>query len=240
MKPSSGPSLGDLRLELKKKSDPQKADVLQRFFKTGPGEYGEGDRFLGIVVPELRKLIRSCLSLPLAQSEKLLHSPWHEERLFALLLWGAQYARAENAGRRAIYRAYVRNFSRINNWDLVDLSAPAIVGPQLLHASRRPLHEWAGSPSLWERRISILATFHFIRHGDYSETFALAKRLLRDPEDLLHKAVGWMLREIGKRDQPLEENFLKTCYRAMPRTMLRYAVERFPEPRRRAYLLGKI
>jgi 3-methyladenine DNA glycosylase AlkD len=213
---------------------------LQRYFKTGPGQYGEGDSFRGIRVPELRRLAKAHQEIALAQAELLLHSGYHEDRLLALMILVRKYARADGSSRSAIYELYLSNTKFINNWDLVDSSAEHIVGAYLRERSRKPLDQLARSRSIWERRIAILATFHFIRLGEFEETLRIAERLLGDKEDLIHKAVGWMLREIGKRDLKKEEAFLREHYRQMPRTMLRYAIERFPEVKRQRYLRGAI
>jgi 3-methyladenine DNA glycosylase AlkD len=211
----------------------------RRFFKTGPGQYGEGDRFWGIRVPVIRKCAKQLGQLALEDILTLLTSPFHEARHLALFVLVARYAKASSAGEhRTIYRAYLNNTRYINNWDLVDCSAEHIVGAYLLARNRRPLFRLAGAESLWERRISVLATFHFIKRQDFTDTLALAKSLLSDQEDLIHKAVGWMLREIGKRDKACEEDFLDKHYRQMPRTMLRYAIEKLPERERQAYLNG--
>ena len=217
---------------------PQQAAILSRFFKTGPGQYGEGDRFIGVKVPVTRKVAKEFKGLPLSEVECLLHSEIHEERLLALVILVGQFERGDEAARTPIYRFYLAHTSHINNWDLVDLSAPQIVGGYLQNRSRKPLDGLAKSASLWERRISILATHWFIRHGDFADTLKIAERLLADKEDLIHKAVGWMLREVGKRDVATLETFLRRHCRSMPRTMLRYAIERFPDEKRRVYLTG--
>lgn len=216
------------------------AAVLVRFFKTGPGEYGEGDRFLGVRAPATRRVAREFRELPLPAVQELLESPWHEERLLALLIMIEQFRRGSDDRQREVYEMYLANTCHINNWDLIDISAAHIVGAYLAHRSRRALHKLARSTDLWERRIAIVSTLHFIRRGELGETLALAGTLLHDPEDLIHKAVGWMLREVGKRDLAAEEAFLKPHYHTMPRTMLRYAIEHFPEPLRLAYLKGKV
>lgn len=209
-----------------------------RFFKTGPGEYGEGDRFRGIRVPALRVLARNFRTLPLGEVLELLRSPWHEDRLLALLILVERYRSGGEDEREAIYAAYLDSTAHINNWDLVDCSAEHIVGAHLKRRGRTPLDRLSGSTSLWERRIAIMATFHFIKAGEFAPTLALAERLLADREDLIHKAVGWMLREIGKRDAAALDAFLVARQRTMPRTMLRYAIERLPEARRRQFLTG--
>jgi 3-methyladenine DNA glycosylase AlkD len=220
-------------------ADEKVAEGLRRFFKTGPGQYGEGDQFLGIKVPTLRKLAREFRSLPLEGARNLLHSGHHEARLLALLVLVGSFEKGGPASRRAIYDLYLANTARVNNWDLVDASAPAIVGGFLADRDREPLTRLAGSASLWERRIGVVATLHFIRRGEFADTLRLAGLLLGDREDLIHKATGWMLREVGKRDQDVLEGFLAGHCRRMPRTMLRYAIERLPEERRRMHLNGR-
>lgn len=229
-----------LRREMRQMTNPDRARISQSFFKTGPGEYGEGDRFIGLTVPELRKLAKQYRRLSQKETKRLLQSPIHEERLLALLILVDAFAQADEAGQRRIYETYLRSTRYINNWDLVDCSAPHIVGAFLRERNKRPLLALSRSNSLWERRIAIIATFHFIKRGEFGPTQIIARQLLRDEEDLIHKAVGWMLREIGKRDLPVEERFLRTHYRQMPRTMLRYAIERLPETRRQCYLKGAI
>jgi len=222
--------------ELQARRDPDRARMPQRFFKTGPGQYGEGDQFLGLTVPMLRSVARQHLGLELVEAGKLLQSGWHEARLLALLIMVGQYQRAEAAQQLAIYRLYMRSTAYINNWDLVDASASHIVGAHLQQRDRTPLLRFARSGNVWRRRIAILATFHYIKQGEFAETLRLAELLLQDEHDLIHKAVGWMLREVGKRDQAVEEGFLKTHAARMPRTMLRYAVERFAPAVRQHYL----
>jgi 3-methyladenine DNA glycosylase AlkD len=222
--------------EMKSLGSQSRAEVSQRFFKTGPGEYGEGDRFLGLSVPQVGSLEREHKHLSLAEIQKLLRSPWHEERLLALVVLVRQYERGDDELRDAIYRLYLRNTSRINSWDLVDCSAPHIVGAHIPHGTPATLVKLARSKLVWERRIAILATFHYIRQGEMRPTLRIAEILLGDSHDLIHKAVGWMLREVGKRDQAAEENFLRNHAPTMPRTMLRYAIERFPDKLRRKYM----
>lgn len=224
--------------QLKRLGDSDKAAHAQRFFKTGPGEYGEGDRFLGIRVPPLRQLARQHRSLAIDECEQLLHSEWHEARLLALLILVGQFQHAEPAEQRLIYRFYLANTKHINSWDLVDTSAHPIIGGWLSERSRKPLHKLARSKLLWERRIAMMATYHFIKRNDFDETLQLAEKLLADPEDLIHKVVGWMLREIGKRDQQTELRFLRKHHLQMPRTMLRYAIEKFPPTERKQILAG--
>jgi len=219
------------------------ADIAEhstRFFKTGPGEYAEGDHFHGIRVPVLRQQVRQFHTLDSTETLKLLHSGIHEERLLALLILVDQFRRGQQAQQHEIYRLYLANTATINNWDLVDSSAHLIVGPWLETRSRQPLYDLATSSSLWERRIAMMATFHFIRQGEFGETFKIADMLLHDQHDLIHKIVGWMLREAGNRDHEAEVAFLLPRYRNMPRTMLRYAIEKFPEQERLSFLKGTI
>jgi 3-methyladenine DNA glycosylase AlkD len=230
----------EITKHLKALGSEAQAEVSRWFFKTGPGEYGEGDVFIGIKVPVLRKLAKGLADIPLKEAAKLLNSEIHEARLLALLILVRRFERGDDSIRDQIYNLYLRSTSSVNNWDLVDSSAPYIIGPYLAGKSRAPLHRLAKSRSLWERRIAIMATFHFIKNGEFSETLKIAEMLLSDPEDLIHKSVGWMLREIGKRHMQTEENFLKKYYPKMPRTMLRYAIEKFPEPKRQAYLKGTV
>ena len=234
-------TLQDIHHDIRRLADPEKAKILQRFFKTGPGQYGEGDVFAGIAVPVTRKLVRKYRDISLGDTVKVLKSPVHEERLLALLILVEKCRRGDDATRKRIYGLYLKNTRFINNWDLVDLSAERIVGTYLDGTDRAPLYRLARSKSLWERRISILATFRDIKRGNPDHTLALADVLLADRHDLIHKAVGWMLREVGKRCSPdtLRE-FLLARYRRMPRTMLRYAIERFPADERAAYLAGTI
>ena len=216
--------------------NPERARVSQSFFKTGPGEYGEGDQFAGLAVPQVRALAKELQRLPRAETVKLLHSPLHEARLLALLILMRAYEQGGEKERENIYRLYLANTQWVNNWDLVDGSAAPIVGAHLWTRDRSVLDGLAASGLLWERRIAILATLHFIRRGDFAETLRIAERLLEDREDLMHKAAGWMLREVGKRDLAAEKDFLEIHASVMPRTMLRYAIERFPEDERRRYL----
>lgn len=226
--------------ELERLADPETAAFLQRFFKTGPGEYAEGDRFLGIRVPVLRKLAAKYQSLDLSACSALLRSPWHEARLLALLILVRAYNRADEPKRNEIYCLYLDHASHVNNWDLVDSSAEHIVGRHLRDRDRSVLYELARSSSVWKRRIAIMATFHYVKAGSFDETLRIADMLLTDPHDLIHKAVGWMLREVGKRDRAVAEAFLRPRYRRMPRTMLRYAIERYPEALRLKYLRGEV
>ena len=230
----------EIQRDLAGLEDDRQAAILQRFFKTGAGEYGEGDRFRGIRVPVLRKVARKYRHLPLAEAGGLLQSVFHEDRLLALLILIQRYYPGDAALRGEIHRLYLEHRSFINNWDLVDASAPHLLGHYLKDRPKGLLTRLAGSRVVWERRMAVLATFPFIKLGDFDETRRIARILLNDPEDLIHKAVGWMLREVGKRNVAVAEAFLQAHYRQMPRTMLRYAIERFPEARRQAYLKGEV
>ncbi len=227
--------------DLSRLSDPVRAKFCTRFFKTGPGEYAEGDIFLGITVPSLRKLAKKYFSLlKISQITNLLHSKFHEERLLALILMCKHFAKGDASTQEKIYKLYLKNTKYINNWDLVDTSAPYIVGSFLLNRSRDILYTFAKSKSLWERRIAIIATFAFIRQGESGDTLALSEILLYDTHDLIQKAVGWMLREVGKQVSLKDEQaFLQKYAATMPRTTLRYAIERFPKELRNYFLLKK-
>lgn len=223
--------------KLRSLADPAFAASAARFFKK---EHTGDDVCLGLPAPTLRQLAKEFRALPLAEVETLLHSSVHEERALALLILGLHVHRAPAAIRKEVCDFYLANTRHVNNWDLVDVSAPPLLGAYLFDRSRKPLYALAKSANLWERRIAIVATQYFIRQQDYADTLKIAKLLLNDQEDLIHKAVGWMLREVGKRDQPTLESFLREHAAAMPRTALRYAIERFPEPLRQAYLRGTI
>ncbi|MCE5212586.1 MAG: DNA alkylation repair protein [Deltaproteobacteria bacterium] len=211
-------------LEMGNKED---ARFLQGFFKTGPGQYGEGDIFLGIRVPVVRKLAKEYQDIPLKETAILLKSPYHEIRLFALISLVTTFANGDEIIQKKIYDLYLANTAYINNWDLVDISAPNIAGAYLFTRNRRLLYQMAKSKSLWERRIAVLATFYFIKNKQFTDLLKIAEILLNDQEDLIHKATGWMLREVGKRDTDCLEEFLQKHCRTMPRTMLRYAIEKF-------------
>ncbi len=230
----------EIRARLRKLGTKKRAKVSRRFFKTGPGEYGEDDIFLGVTVPELRQLAASYQAITVREVTQLLRSTIHEERLLALLILCRAYTSGDGHIQKRIYELYLENTRHVNNWDLVDASAEHIVGAFLTGKSKQPLYALAKSKNLWERRIGIMATFHFIKRGKFEETLKIATILLSDKEDLIHKAVGWMLREVGKRHLQSEERFLNEHYKEMPRTMLRYAIERFPESKRQRYLKGKV
>jgi 3-methyladenine DNA glycosylase AlkD len=230
----------EIQKRLRGLADTAIAEHSQRFFKTGKGEYGEGDKFLGIRVPVLRREAAKVKDLPLEGIQLLVRSAFHEERLFAVLLLVERFTKGNRNERSAVYQLYLKNKRSINNWDLVDISAPHILGAHLEDKDRRLLYELAASESVWERRMSIMATFYFIRKSEFTDALHISSLLVNDKEDLIHKAVGWMLREVGKRDMASEKRFLKKHYRRMPRTMLRYAIERFPEKERKAYLHGEV
>ena len=226
----------NIREDIQRLRNPEKAKILSGFFKTGKGQYGEGDVFLGIPVPAQRKIAKKYADLSFTDIRKLLLSSIHEYRLIALLILIGRYRSADETGKRNIFNLYLKNTHYINNWDLVDLSAPNITGDYLLSRDRSILYRLAQSENLWERRIAIISSFTFIRADQFDDTLRIAELLLHDRHDLIHKAVGWMLREIGKRDQQKEETFLDKYAAVMPRTMLRYAVERFEEGKRQSYL----
>ncbi|MDD5040654.1 MAG: DNA alkylation repair protein [Patescibacteria group bacterium] len=233
--------LAQLNNKLQSLGSLAKAKILQRFFKTGPGEYGEGDVFLGITVPVSRQIALKYKTLPFADIAKLISSKYHEARLVALLILVHNFKKGDGAVQEKIFSFYLAHTRYINNWDLVDLSAHEIVGGFLLYKPRGILLKLARSSNLWERRIAMMATFEFIKHGQAKDTLTIAKLLLHDKHDLIHKVVGWMLREVGKRvSLDAERQFLGTYALRMPRTMLRYAIERFPEPERRKYLLLQV
>jgi len=227
-----------IKQELKKRANPKKAKLLSGFFKTGKGEYGEGDIFLGVIVPETREVAKMFLDLELSEIEKSLFSKIHEERLASLLILVEKYKNGDLPTKKEIFNFYLKNTKYINNWDLVDLTSHKIVGEWLVDKSREILYRLAQSENLWERRISIISCFAFIRNNDFKDAFEISKILLKDKHDLIHKAVGWILREIGKRNLKAEEKFLQEGrrYKNMPRTMLRYA----DEEKRKKYLNGEI
>ena len=226
----------EAKSKLKLLASPEVAKSSARFCKTGPGQYAEGDIFIGIKVPTLRTVSREFRALPLEDIESLLSSSIHEERHLALMILVLQVEKCSDAHRSAVFDFYMGNTKFINNWDLVDCSAPQVVGGFLMDKPRKPLFDLTKSNSLWERRIAIVSTQHFIRHDDCADTLAISQELLNDKEDLIHKAAGWMLREVGKKDQAVLEAFLDQHGPAMPRTMLRYAIDRFQPSQRQAYL----
>jgi 3-methyladenine DNA glycosylase AlkD len=233
-------SLFKIRKEILKQKNPAQAIILQRFFKTGKEEYGEGDVFYGIKVPVQRNIAKQFNDLSLDDLKILITSKVHEERLIAAFILVDQFEKGNDKKKKTIFDFYLKNRKWINNWDLVDLSAPKIIGGYLIEKEKDILYKFARSKNLWERRISIISTFTFIRCGIFIYTIKISEILLNDKHDLIHKAVGWMLREVGNRDLKTEEGFLKKHYKMMPRTTLRYAIEKFPEQKRKAYLKGII
>lgn len=234
-------SIASLRKELRRLASPQRAQTSAWFFKTGPGEYGEGDEFLGVTVPQLRQIAKDYKTLEMADITKLLHSKLHEERLLAVIILVGQYKQADEFHQEEIYNFYLSQTAYINNWDLVDASAEYIVGDFLENRDKDVLPALARSSNLWERRIAIISTFHYIKQGNPEWTLHIAELLLDDEHDLIQKAVGWMLREVGKRcDEKILESFLleNDRYKNMPRTTLRYAIEKMPNKKRQTYLKG--
>lgn len=234
--------LNQLKKDLDKLKDRKQAELLCGFFKTGKGEYGEGQIFLGIKggVPATRKLAKKYLDLDLKDLQELLKSKIHEYRFVALVILEYQYRKSKDTNRKKIVDFYLKNTKNINNWDLVDMSAPKILGNYLLNKDRKILYKLANSKNLWEKRIAVLSTFAFIKENQFNDSLKIAKILLNDKHDLIHKAVGWMLREIGNKNYLVEEKFLKKQYKKMPRTMLRYSIEKFEEKTRIMFLQEKI
>lgn len=230
--------LEDIKKELKASATRAWAEKMQSYFKSSKGEYAEGDVFIGVTMPRMREVAKLHRGLSGSALKKLLKSKVHEERLTALLILVEQYAGAGKEEREKLYAFYLDNLKYVNNWDLVDTSAPRILGAHLLKKDKSILMELAASESIWDRRVAIISTLFFIRKGLYTHTLKLSKRLLKDESDLIHKATGWMLREVGKRDTLVLENFLKKHYKAISRTTLRYAIERFEEGKRKAFLKG--
>ncbi len=230
-----------LQFALRAKAKPEKIAIYKNFFKTGPGQYGEGDQFIGVTVPDTRALAQQFISINRDELIPILHSPIHEDRMCALMVLSYQYPKAQTeAEQKAIVAFYLEHHLCGNNWDLIDCIVDRILGPWLMDKPKDLLYQYARSSNLWERRIAIITTFHFIKQKQYAETLKISTILINDKHDLIHKAVGWMLREVGKRNEPTLKVFLKKNYQAMPRTMLRYAIERFPETVRKQYLQGII
>lgn len=226
----------EARKRLQEAAHPSRVAAMSKFFKTGPGEYAEGDRFIGAYVPEIRKIAKHFIDCSREEIRELLHSKIHEERFLSLIILIQQYRKSGAVEQEEIYRFYLENIDGINHWDLVDVSSPPIVGHYLLDKDKQDLFLWASSKNVWKRRMAVISTFYFIKKEQYDSTFQLAKRLLEDSHDLIHKAVGWMLREIGKRNLDLEIEFLETYAPHMPRTMLRYAIEKLSPKQRTQYL----
>ncbi len=230
-----------IKSELAQFADPEQAAILTRYFKALPGGYGEGDRFMGVKVPFQRKIARKYFrQISLRETERLLQDPYHECRLTALFILCLRFEKRSEADREEVVQLYVNNLPYVNNWDLVDASAEKILGPYLIDRKKDLLYTLAESGDLWKQRIAVMTTFYFIKNGRFTETLDLAERFLGHKHDLIHKAVGWMLREIGKRDFQAEYDFLLQHYREMPRTMLRYAIEKFDPPLREKFLKGEI
>jgi 3-methyladenine DNA glycosylase AlkD len=229
-------SLAQIERQLRSMGDATRAQNFRRFFRTGPGEYGEGDQFLGLTVPQVRALVSQYSDLPLPQVRALLRSRWHEARLLALLILVRDFERGNERQRAAVAKLYLANLKWVNNWDLVDCSAHLILGPHLARGERGLLDKLSSSADLWKRRVAMLSTFHYIRQGQFTDALRIARRLLHDDHDLIHKAVGWMLREIGKRNEAKLRAFLDRHAAHMPRTMLRYAIERLPPGSRSRYM----
>ncbi|NCO11477.1 DNA alkylation repair protein [Candidatus Pacearchaeota archaeon CG_4_9_14_0_2_um_filter_39_13] len=225
----------DLASEIRKKANKEKAAIYQRFFKTGKGEYGEGDKFLGLSVPDSREIAKRFVDLGLNEIKKYLESEWHEDRLIALLILVEKYKAKKDSG---IVDFYLENLKYVNNWDLVDLTADKILGDYLIDKDRKKIYSLVKSQDLWEKRVAIVSCYRFIRNNDFSDALNIYKSALSDKRDLIHKAVGWMLREVGKRNEKILKDFLRDNYSELPRTTLRYAIERFPEDERKAWLKG--
>ncbi|MFA5020055.1 MAG: DNA alkylation repair protein [Candidatus Pacearchaeota archaeon] len=232
--------LKTLLTDLKNLENKEKSVQLSRYFKTGKGEYGEGDIFLGLTSQQIKDVSKKYINLNLEELNKLLTSNIHEHRATALRILTYKFNKSNEQEKENIFNFYLKNTKNINNWDLVDLSAPNIAGTFLFDKDKEVLYKLAKSKNLWEKRISIISTYAFIRNNEFKDTLAISEILLKDPHDLIHKAVGWMLREIGKKDIKAEEEFLQKHYKAMPRTMLRYAIEKFPEEKRQGYLKGNV
>ncbi len=234
--------LAQVKKELRQYVNPKRAALAPRFFRAGKGQYAEGDKFLGVAVPDVRKVVKEfTFMLELTETELLIRSEWHEERLCGLLMLVMRYQKSSTEEEQQAYiDFYIRNFNWVNNWDLVDSTAHHLLGHWLLNRNREYLHTLAHSGQLWQQRIAIVATLAFIRKNQYADTFALAETLKTHQHDLIHKATGWMLREAGKRNEEALHEFLREHYPTMPRTMLRYAIEKLPETERQAYLRAEV
>jgi 3-methyladenine DNA glycosylase AlkD len=228
--------ISDIKRELKENSHPDKAKIYLRFFKTGPGQYGEGDKFLGLTMPEQRIIAKKYVNTPLNEIEELIQSPYHEHRMTGLIILTYKYLNADEKLKKEIYNLYIDNYNQINNWDLVDVTAPNIVGNYLLDKDKKILYDFATSNHLWKKRISIISTFTFIKNKQFEDTLKISEILLNDNHDLIHKAVGWMLREMGKRDEKKLTDFLDKYYKTMPRTMLRYSLEKLDKNKKDFYM----
>ena len=229
------------REEIRALANKEIAQHSLRFFKTDKGEYGHGDLFLGVRAPKIRLIAKKHIDISITDMKTLIQSKYHEERFLGLIILVNKYAKTKDKkNRNQLYKIYVSSFKHINNWNLVDVTCPHVTGKHLIDKDRTILYKWAKSEDLWTKRIAMVSTFSFIRKNDLEDTFKIAEILLHDEHDLIHKAVGWMLREAGKRDLKREETFLKKYYKTMPRTMLRYAIEKFPETKRQKYLKGNL
>jgi len=228
--------LSKIKQELKENSHLDKAKIYQRFFKTGPGQYGEGDKFLGLTMPEQRIIAKKYVDTPLNEIEELIQSPYHEHRMTGLIILTYKYLKADEELKKEIYNIYIKNYNQINNWDLVDVTAPRIIGTYLLDKDRKILYDFASSNHLWKKRISIVSTYTFIKNKDFKDTIKISEILLNDTHDLIHKAVGWMLREMGKIDEKELLNFLDKHHKKMPRTMLRYSLEKLDQNKKKFYM----
>jgi 3-methyladenine DNA glycosylase AlkD len=229
------------REEIRALANKEIAQHSLRFFKTDKGEYGHGDLFLGVRAPQIRLIAKKHIDISITDMKTLIQSKYHEERFLGLIIIVNKYAKTKDKkNRNQLYKIYVSSFKYINNWNLVDVTCPHVTGKHLIDKDRTILYKWAKSEDLWTKRIAMVSTFSFIRKNDLEDTFKIAEILLQDKHDLIHKAVGWMLREAGKRDIKKEEAFLKKHYKTMPRTMLRYSIEKFPETKRQKYLKGTI
>ena len=234
------PTATQVKKRLKQFINPQKAAFFPRFFKTGKGEYGEGDKFLGVTVPHQRIVAKQFKALDIKEVEKLLYDPIHECRLTAILILVMQFEKGNDSERKSIYDFYLKHIQQVNNWDLVDSSAHKIVGAYLDKRSREKLYRLAKTNHLWSQRVAVVATYWFIKRDDFEDILALSDLLIQHEHDLIHKAIGWMLREMGKRNDTILRNFLKTRYQKMPRTMLRYAIEKFDKLERDRYLHSEV
>ena len=232
--------LNKLISELQSHANPEKAKLYQRFFKTEKSQYGEGDIFIGLTVPEQRTIAKKYQDISLPKLQQLIKSKIHEHRLTALLILTYKYKKSKEKDKEEIFNFYLKNLKHVNNWDLVDLTAPNIVGEFLLDKDKKPIYQLVQSNSLWEKRIAIISTLYFIKHNQFEDTLAISELLLKDKHDLIHKAVGWMLREVGKKDKRVLDNFLKQHYKEIPRTALRYALEKHPEDERKKWLKGEL
>ncbi len=232
--------LNKLIKELQDNASSEKAEIYKKFFKTGKGEYGEGDIFIGLTMPQQREISRKYIDLSIPKIQELLKSKIHEHRMVGLIILTEKYKNSSERDKADIFNFYINNTKNINNWDLVDVTCPRIVGDFLLDKDKKILYEMVRSNNLWERRIAIVSTWKFIHEGEFGDVLAISELLLEDKHDLIHKAVGWMLREVGKKDEDVLRNFLRGNYSRLPRTTLRYAIERFPEEKRKRFLRGEI